>query len=54
MFACVQVCICTIFVPDDFKIQKRALDPLELELRIVVGHHVVLGTDSSSFARVAN
>lgn len=37
-------------MPGAYGVQKVALDTLELELRIVVSSHVVLGTDSGSSA----
>ena len=37
---CLHVCIC---VPGAREGEKRALDPLELELYTVVGHHVGTG-----------
>lgn len=37
-------------MPGAYRVQKVALDTLELEIRIVVSSHVVLGTDSGSSA----
>ena len=34
------LCLCIICVANAYGGQKRALDPLELELQTVVGHHV--------------
>ena len=34
--------------------QERALDPLELELEVVVSHHVLLGTEPGSFVKAAS
>lgn len=42
-FFCLNVCLCSICVPGIHGGQKRALDALELELGIVVNHHVGAG-----------
>jgi hypothetical protein len=49
----VYVCLCTMCVPGAHGGQKRAPDPLDLELEMVVMHHVVLGIKPGSFGRVA-
>jgi hypothetical protein len=41
-------------VPGACEGQKRALDPLKLELWMVVNHRVVLGTELGSSARLAH
>lgn len=38
------VCMCTTCMPGAGRGQKRAMHLLELELRMVVGHHVNAGT----------
>jgi hypothetical protein len=38
------VSICSVYMPDDHGEQKKALDPLELELWVVVRHHVGAGS----------
>ena len=43
------VCQCTTCMPCDFRSQKRVLDPLELELQMVVSHYVVIETQTRSF-----
>lgn len=40
---CMHVCLCAMCVPGTYKCQKRAPDPLELELQIVVSHQVGAG-----------
>lgn len=43
---CLYVCLCTACIPDVHrgqKGQKRAPDPLELELQVVVSHHMDAG-----------
>lgn len=35
--------MCTMCVPGAYRGQKRALDPLQLMLQIVVSHHVGIG-----------
>lgn len=37
-FVC--VCVCATFTHDAHRGQKRALDPLDLDLQMVVSHHV--------------
>ena len=34
------VCLCTMCAPGACNSKKKALDPLELELQVVVSHHV--------------
>ena len=38
---CLNVCLCTTYVPGARRTQKRALDTLELESQMVVSHSVV-------------
>ena len=40
MNVCLHICLCTMYVPSAFGVQKRALDPLELESQMTVSHHV--------------
>lgn len=40
---CLHICMSTICVPGALEIQKRTLCPLELELWMIVGHHVGSG-----------
>ena len=40
---CLRVCRCTVGMPGALKGQKKVLDPLELEPRMVVRHHVGTG-----------
>ena len=40
---CLHVCLCTTYMPGAYGVQKRVLDPLELELQTVVSHHVDAG-----------
>lgn len=49
---CPHVCMCTMFVPDAQKDQKKAADSLELKLQALVSHHVdgILGTEPRSSA----
>lgn len=42
------MCLCTTCVPYDWGIQKRALDPLNLELKIVIRCHVSAGHPTGS------
>ena len=36
---CLHVYLCTVYMPGAFRGQKRASDPLELELTVVVSHY---------------
>lgn len=38
----IKVCV-TLYMPDTYRGQKRALDPLKLALNMVVSYNVVLG-----------
>jgi hypothetical protein len=40
---CLNVSLCTVYMPGTLGGQKRTLDPLELELQKVVIFHVVAG-----------
>ena len=48
-FACMY--ICTLYAYRVHRDQKRGSDPLELELQMVVGHHVGAGNQTSSSGR---
>lgn len=37
---CLHVCLYTTYMPGDPQDQKRASDPLQLELQMAVSHHV--------------
>jgi hypothetical protein len=41
---CLHICMSTRYVPGALEIQKRILDPLELEAWMIVSHHVTSGT----------
>lgn len=41
-------------VCDTLKVQKRLLDPLELELKAVVNHHMGAGTEPGTSAKVVS
>lgn len=41
-------------VCDTHKVQKRLLDPLELELKAVVNHHMGAGTEPGTSAKVVS
>lgn len=43
---CLHVCLCSRCVPGTCRDQKSVSDPLELELRMVVSHHVDVGTQT--------
>jgi hypothetical protein len=47
-------CQCTSCVPSAHWDQKRSLDPLELELYVVVSHHVGARDQTLSSARAAS
>lgn len=40
LFSCLHECMCTTCMPDALGDQKRVLDPMELELLMVVNHPV--------------
>lgn len=46
------VCMCSVVMPNALQGQKRWMDPLQLEIQIVVGCHVVLGIRFRSYKRV--
>lgn len=50
MCVCLGVCVCTPCVTSTQRGQKRAHDPLELELHAIVSHHAVLATKLQSSA----
>lgn len=37
---CLNVCVCVMYMPVALGSQKRGSDPLEMELQVVVNHHV--------------
>lgn len=48
---CLSPCMCTMYVPDVYWSQKRALDSLELVLQIVGRSKWVLGIDAASLEK---
>lgn len=50
MNVCLCVCMCTARGPGVCRVQKRTLDPLDLELQIVVSHYVRIELMSSTRA----
>lgn len=47
-FMCTRVLLHYVFVPHSWSVcggQKRALDPWELELEVIVGYHVSAGNE---------
>lgn len=51
MNGCLYVYLWTTSVPGAWGVQKRALDPLELELQVVVNHHVLTGKWTQVFCK---
>ena len=43
MDVCIHVCLCTAFMHGPCKCKKWASDPLELELLMVMSHHMGAG-----------
>lgn len=43
MSLCLYVCICTMCIPGSHEGQKKVLNPLEVELPMVVSHHFSAG-----------
>lgn len=41
---CLHVCLCTTFMSGALRVHRKASDPLERELQVVVNHHVSSGT----------
>lgn len=50
-FSCLHVYVCTMSVIGANGIHNRKSDPLELEVQMVMNHHVVLRLNLKSFAR---
>lgn len=48
---CLLICLCTVCVPSAQKRPEES-DPLEVELKVVLGHHGLLGTKPRSFGGV--
>ena len=41
------MCVCTVHMPSAFREENSGLSPLDLELQMVVSHHVVAGNWNS-------
>lgn len=48
------VYVCESHLCDTHKVQKTLLDPLELELKSVVNHHMGAGTEPETSERVVS
>jgi hypothetical protein len=51
---CLHVCLCPTCMAGVCEGQKRALDPLKLELQMLVNHYVGAGNQTTSSARAAS
>lgn len=54
MSVCLPVCMCTTFMPDSYRGQKRASNVLELELQMIMSYNVGYGSKTQSSTRAAN
>jgi hypothetical protein len=43
VFFFLKACLCTLYMPDIYRGQRKIADLTELELQIVVNHHVSVG-----------
>jgi hypothetical protein len=47
------VCMCTRYMCDNHRGQKMFLDPLELELDMIMSHHVGSGNQTQVFGKTS-
>lgn len=51
---CLPVCMCTTFMPDSYRGQKRASNVLELELQMIMSYNVSYGSKTQFSSKAAN